>query len=120
MSKLREVAEAIAETCEWNAAAPGSPDEKERWRKVASVLRAALAEQAQWVACTWPRCDTSAGCAGPCKVAPPREPVRLSDDEIGKAAGIDYGDPDWPEKLRFARAVERAVLKANGLGGSDE
>lgn len=35
----------IAETCEWNAAAPGTDDEKARWARVAAFARAALAAQ---------------------------------------------------------------------------
>jgi hypothetical protein len=36
-----------AETCEWNAEAIGSEDEKKRWAHVASFLRAALRQQGE-------------------------------------------------------------------------
>jgi hypothetical protein len=78
---------------------------------------AALAQEEQEpVACTYPHCQTTAGCKGACSTAPPqRKP--LTREQIQALLSQHFDDDRMcGDDMTLVRAIERA----HGIGGSDE
>lgn len=51
---------------------------------------------------------------------PKREPVYLSDDEIGRYISIPNPRNPVGDAMRLARSIEYAVIKANGIGTDND
>ena len=91
--------------------------------EAAAPLRERLAqpEQESVKFCTYPKCQTTAGCAGVCArqntTPQPRQWVGLTDEEIQDLSylsqKIDASNSPWFDCLGFYRAVEQALKEKN-------
>ena len=88
-----------------------------------TALRERLAqpEQESVKFCTYPKCQTTAGCAGVCArqntTPQPHQWVGLTDDEIQDLSylsqKIDASNSPWFDCLGFAKAIEQALKDKN-------
>ncbi len=91
--------------------------------EAAAALRERLAqpEQESVKFCTYPKCQTTAGCAGVCArqntTQQPRQWVGLTDEEIQdlsfSSEKFDASHSEWFDRWGFARAIEAKLKEKN-------